>query len=356
MASTINAQTTPFAAVVTSADSTGNLALQTANVTALTISSSQVVSLTNPLPVTSGGTGNTTGAVANSVTFNSSGAGAASGTTYNGSTAQTISYNTLGAQVAGTYVTSVTGTAPVVSSGGTTPAISMAAATTSVSGYLTSTDWNTFNGKYSTGGALGTPSSGTLTNCTGYTYANLSGTVPTWNQNTTGSAATATTATNASNLTGGNITGNMIVGNATSPNSYYVQFGDNTGWVYRFMTNVSGTPTVRFSFQDNGAFTAVNNITAYSDERLKKNWRPVQEGFIEKLAQVKSGIYDRTDIEATQAGVSAQDMQKLLAEAVQKDEAGILSLAYGNAALVAAIELAKQVVELKKEIELLKAK
>ena len=44
-------------------------------------------------------------------------------------------------------VTSVTGTAPVVSSGGATPAISMAAATTSVSGYLTSTDWTTFNGK-----------------------------------------------------------------------------------------------------------------------------------------------------------------------------------------------------------------
>jgi hypothetical protein len=36
---------------------------------------------------------------------------------------------------------------------------------------------------------LGTPASGTLTNCTGYTYANLSGTVPTWNQNTTGTAA-----------------------------------------------------------------------------------------------------------------------------------------------------------------------
>jgi len=44
-------------------------------------------------------------------------------------------------------VTSVTGTAPVVSSGGTTPAISMAAATTSVNGYLTSTNFNTFNGK-----------------------------------------------------------------------------------------------------------------------------------------------------------------------------------------------------------------
>jgi len=48
----------------------------------------------------------------------------------------------------GSAVTSVTATSPVVSSGGTTPAISMAAATTSVSGYLTSTDWNTFNSKF----------------------------------------------------------------------------------------------------------------------------------------------------------------------------------------------------------------
>ena len=46
-------------------------------------------------------------------------------------------------------VTSVTGTAPVVSSGGATPAISMAAASTSVNGYLTSTDWTTFNSKLS---------------------------------------------------------------------------------------------------------------------------------------------------------------------------------------------------------------
>lgn len=57
-------------------------------------------------------------------------------------------------QPAGTYVTSVTGTAPVVSSGGTTPAISMAAATASVSGYLTSTDWNTFNNKTSNTGTV----------------------------------------------------------------------------------------------------------------------------------------------------------------------------------------------------------
>jgi hypothetical protein len=64
MPSTINAQTTPFAAVVTTADDTGNLALQTANVTALTINSSQVVSLAQPLPVSSGGTGSTSNATA----------------------------------------------------------------------------------------------------------------------------------------------------------------------------------------------------------------------------------------------------------------------------------------------------
>jgi hypothetical protein len=80
-------------------------------------------------------------------------------------------------------VTSVTGTAPVVSSGGATPAISMAAATTSVNGYLTSTDWNTFNGKQPagsylvSGGALGTPSSGTVTNLTGTASININGTV-----------------------------------------------------------------------------------------------------------------------------------------------------------------------------------
>ena len=143
---------------------------------------------------------------------------------------------TLSATGSGGTVTSVTGTAPVVSSGGTTPAISMAAATTSVSGYLTTTDWNTFNnkgsgtvtsvaaltlgttgtdlsstvatgtttpvitlqvptasasnrgalsstdwstfnGKYSTGGALGTPSSGTVTNLTGTASININGTV-----------------------------------------------------------------------------------------------------------------------------------------------------------------------------------
>jgi len=92
---------------------------------------------------------------------------------------QTVAFtNGTGISVTGTYpnftvtntapssggtVTSVTGTAPVVSSGGNTPAISMAAATTSVSGYLTSTDWNTFNSKQPAGTYVTSITSSTLT-------------------------------------------------------------------------------------------------------------------------------------------------------------------------------------------------
>lgn len=89
-------------------------------------------------------------------------------TSVNGYTgAVVLTYTDVGAQPAGTYVTSVSGTAPVVSSGGTTPAISMHVADATHDGYLSSTDWSAFNSKvtmtyppigipYSTGTAWGT--------------------------------------------------------------------------------------------------------------------------------------------------------------------------------------------------------
>jgi hypothetical protein len=45
-------------------------------------------------------------------------------------------------------VTSVTGTAPIASSGGATPAISISQSGAATDGYLSSTDWTTFNGKF----------------------------------------------------------------------------------------------------------------------------------------------------------------------------------------------------------------
>lgn len=49
-----------------------------------------------------------------------------------------------------TGVTSVGAISPVSSSGGTTPTISMPAANAVQSGFLTTTDWNTFNNKQDT--------------------------------------------------------------------------------------------------------------------------------------------------------------------------------------------------------------
>ena len=79
--------------------------------------------------------------------------------------------------ITNTGVTSVTGTSPVVSSGGSTPAISMPAATSSVNGYLTSTDWTTFNGKLTNpmnilGDVIYGASSGTATRLAGNTTTN----------------------------------------------------------------------------------------------------------------------------------------------------------------------------------------
>jgi len=73
-------------------------------------------------------------------------------------------WTTFNAKGSGT-VTSVTGSAPVASSGGATPAISMAAATSSVNGYLTSADWTTFNNK-GTGTVTSVSGTGTVSGLT----------------------------------------------------------------------------------------------------------------------------------------------------------------------------------------------
>jgi hypothetical protein len=97
------------------------------------------------------------------------------------------------------------------------------------------------------------------------------------------------------------------------------------------------------------------NVVAYSDERVKTNWRDYPANFVEQLAKLKHGTYDRTDIELTQDGVSAQSLQTLLPYSAPEDENGNLAVNYGGAALVSAVELAKRVIEQDERIAALEA-
>jgi hypothetical protein len=100
-----------------------------------------------------------------------------------------------------------------------------------------------------------------------------------------------------------------------------------------------------------GNMVAAGNVTAYSDEKLKTNWQILPFDFVARLAEVKNGTYDRIDEDGMrQVGVSAQSLQKVMPEAVVVGLEGTLTVAYGNAALASAIELAKRVVALEAKL------
>jgi hypothetical protein len=113
---------------------------------------------------------------------------------------------------------------------------------------------------------------------------------------------------------------------------------------------VSTTSAVFFT-PSTGTLTAVT-VGGSSDERLKMDWEDLPADFVDLLALVKHGSYTRKDtpVSVRQVGVSAQSLQAALELAVSENDNGYLSVAYGNAALVACIALAKRLIELEKEV------
>ena len=96
-----------------------------------------------------------------------------------------------------------------------------------------------------------------------------------------------------------------------------------------------------------GSFTATQNITAFSDERLKDNVETI-EGALDKVSQMRGVMYDKDGERGT--GVIAQEMQQVMPEVVHDGE--YLSVAYGNIVGV----LIEAVKELKEELNKCKCK
>lgn len=207
-------------------------------------------------------TATTASATTASVTFNNGGAGAASGTTFNGSTAQTISYNTIGA-----------------------------AASSHTHSYLP--------------------------------------------------------------LTGGTLTGNLSLVNGSAEMN--LTLGSSGAYFYGTSTHYGIWKTSGVSLSvnaSNGDFTTNGNVTAYSDARLKTDIELIPNA-LDKVLQLSGYTYLRMDTKERQTGLLAQDVQKVLPEAVV-DTGEYLSLAYGNLVglLVEAIkDQQKQIDELRERIK-----
>ncbi|MGL5712406.1 MAG: tail fiber domain-containing protein [Paraclostridium sp.] len=82
-------------------------------------------------------------------------------------------------------------------------------------------------------------------------------------------------------------------------------------------------------FHTDGNIHSSGDITAFSDARLKKNIIPIPTPT--KLTEQLNGvIFDRIDNDMRQTGLIAQDVLKVLPEAVSTDDKGYYSVNYGS--------------------------
>lgn len=235
-------------------------------------------------------------------------------------------------------VTSVSGTAPVASSGGTTPVISLD------SGY--GDTQNPYGSKTANfvlaapNGSAGVPTF----------RAVVAADIPTLNQNTTGTASNvtgtvaianggtgATSAQSGMNALAGAVTsGSYLRGNGTNVVMATIQAGD----VPTLNQNTTGSAATFTSTSQNSQFNSVgvgtaasgtageiratNNITAYySDERLKTKTGSI-ENALDKVCQIETLLYHANetavalgyDASVQEVGVTAQSVQKVQPEIV----------------------------------------
>jgi hypothetical protein len=114
----------------------------------------------------------------------------------------------------------------------------------------------------------------------------------------------------------------------------------------------SGITALTLDMSAAGAATFNNDVTAFSDIRLKENIETIPDA-LNKVCQMRGVTFDRIDADGErQMGVIAQEVEKVAPEVVREDksEDKIKSVAYGNMVGL----LIESIKELKAEIEELK--
>lgn len=130
-----------------------------------------------------------------------------------------------------------------------------------------------------------------------------------------------------------------------------VSSASNLEWVN------SANNAVIMTLTDAGALTAAGNITAFSDERLKKNWQPLPFGTIRKVGGlIKSGSFERTDMPGRFYGVGAQSLEEVLPHSTTTLEDGTKAVDYGGTALALCVELCREIGYLNQRIRRLEDK
>jgi hypothetical protein len=135
---------------------------------------------------------------------------------------------------------------------------------------------------------------------------------------------------------GGNLTANRTIallniaaGSSSSGALFYNGTGRSPGRLYGGTTNP--VSTTRLNYDGNlhvNALTAVGDVTAFSDARLKADFVQIPDA-LAKVSKLTGYTYTRKDTGARHTGLIAQDVQKVLPEAVI-DCGDHLTLAYGN--------------------------
>tara|TARA_Y100001973_G_C5178594_1_gene323514 strand:- start:246 stop:1259 length:1014 start_codon:yes stop_codon:yes gene_type:complete len=131
---------------------------------------------------------------------------------------------------------------------------------------------------------------------------------------------------------------------------------DDKDFIIKGQDSTSEITALTIDMSEAGAATFNNDVTAFSDKRLKTDISPISNA-LEKVKQMQGVYYKRNDVENAkqQVGVLAQDMEPVLPEVVltADDAMETKSVDYGKltAVLIEAVkDLSYEVTQLKQQI------